>query len=410
MSLLRCALNLLLLVALVVPQAPPAAATPTESDAPSASLGAPGVSPKRIKIGVHAPFTGASPIPASSVEEGADLFFRWLEHKGVKIDGRYIDVVIKNDNYNPSQAVAVCREMVEQESVFLLVGIAGPHQIQACGRYAASVNVPYISWGATETGMQSLQRYFATSMSPEQQAPLVADLLIDKHSAKDQKNAVIWTNTPSDQAVRDRFVAAMEKRDAPIHLDRAVPKTAGGAEAETVAAQMKAAEIDNAFFLGRTTFWIQLENAADNKGLNVQWASVYPTFGTDDVVGILCRQGGNGLKAAMLSPVPAFGDRSKFDRRHDKAMQAIHGERGDDTTWRGWAMGRNIAEMFRVSPRELTRRSFSRSVTDATIETGITPKLPYGRGGSFVARKTHLLRADCEARRWKTTRTFVSDF
>jgi len=176
-----------------------------------------------------------------------------------------------------------------------------------------------------------------------------------------------------------------------------------------VSHEMQAAGIDNVFFLGRTTFWFQLEQAASNRGLNVQWAGVFGSLGTDAVVRAMCSQPGP-FKAAMLSPLPAYADRDDFDRRHDKAMEAFYGERGDDTTWAGWAMGRNVAEMFRAAPRELNRRSFARKVTDATIKTGITPKLPYGEGGSFAARKTHLLRADCAARRWKTTQTFVSDF
>lgn len=390
--------------------ASPAGGSATRSSGADALSGAPGVSSKWIKIGLHAPLTGAAPLPSSSVEQGADLFFRWLERKDIKIHGRYIDVVIKNDNYNPSQAVAACREMVEQDAVFLLVGISGANQIQACARYAASQNVPYVSWGASEIGMQMLPRYFATSMSWEQQAPLAADLLIEKHEAKDQQNAVIWTNTPTEQAAHDRFVATMEKRGASVDLDRPYPKTAGSAEAETIAAEMKTAGIDNVFFLGRTTFWVQLKSAVDNHGLKVQWVGLYPAFGTDDVVGMLCRQGSDPLKAAMLAPIPAFADRDKFDRRHDKAMQAIYSESGDDTTWSGWAMGRNIAEMFKASPRELTRRSFARKATKAPIRTGITPKLPYGKGGSFVAREIHLWRADCAERRWDTTRTFVSDF
>lgn len=400
MTFLRRALTLLLLVGLVAPQTVPASASP---------VGAPGVTARRIKIGIHAPITGAAPLPTESVQKGADLYFRWLEERGVKINGRYVDVVFRNDNYNPSQAVAVCREMVEEESVFLLVGIFGANQIQACARYAVSQAVPYISWGASQIGLRGFPGYFATSMTDEKQARLAADLLVKKHNAKGQQNAVIWSNNPTGQAVRDRFVAAMKARGAEIHLDRSVSQTAGGSEAQTIAREMEIAGIDNAFYIGRPTFWVQLEQASSNLGEDVQWVSVDQTFGTDELVGMMCRQQ-NGLKAAMLSPVPAFEDRNRFDRKQDKAMQALYGERGDHTTWRGWAMGRNIAEMLRESPRSLTRRTFVRNVTDATITTGITPKLPYGRGGSFVARKTHLLRADCTARRWKTTQTFVSGF
>lgn len=397
-SSLRRALCLLLLMSI--------SATPLQAG----PAGAPGVSPKRIKIGLHAPFTGASPLPATSLERGADLYFRWLERNGVKINGRYVDVVVKNDNSNPTQAQAACEEMVETDSVFLLVGVAGSYQMQACARYAKEAGVPYVSWGSTRQRMGNMPRYFATSMAHEQQAALAADLLIDKHDAKGQQNAVIWTNTPVEKAARDRFVAVMERRGVTVDLDRSVPKTAGSTHAATVAAEMRAAGIDNAFFLGRTTFWIQLENSSAQQGENVQWASVSPMLGTDGMLGTVCSQNNSDLKAAMLGPVPAFKDRNRFDDRHDKAMQAIYGENGDHTTWAGWALGKNIAKMFRAAPRSLTRRSFTKRVTEATIKTGISPALPYSKGGSFVAKRTHLLRADCSARRWNTARASVSDF
>jgi hypothetical protein len=258
--------------------------------------------------------------------------------------------------------------------------------------------------------MKKMPRYFATSMSYEQQARLVADLLITKHSAKEQQNAIVWTNTPSYKGARNRFLAAMERRGAQVHLDRSVSKTAGQTEAQTVAAKMSVAGIDNVFFLGRTTFWFQLESSSRQQGDDVQWVSVAPMFGTDDVVRMVCQNSSNEVDAAMLSFTPAYADRARFDARHDKAMQQVHGETGDDTTWQGWAMGRNLGAMLRVAPRKLTRRSFARSVTDATIFTGIGPRLPYGTGGSFVARQAHLLRADCAARRWNTTKAFVSNF
>ena len=380
--------------------------SPTVGAAP---LGSPGVRPARIKIGVHAPFTGAAPLPSSSLEKGADLFFRWLESKGRRINGRYVDVVIKNDNTNPSQAEAVCKEMVEQEEVFMLFGLAGVHQIQVCGRYASSKGVPYISWGVTERGMREMPRYFATSMSYERQAALMADLFVSKYDAKKKQNAIVRPNSPSYEGAHNRFVAAMERNGAEVHYERTFPIAAGQTEAQAIAAEMGAAGVDNVFYLGHTTFWIQLVNAAETQNENFRWASFAPMFGTDDAVRMTCNSNG-ALKASTLSYVPAFQDRDRFDRRHDKAMQAVHGEPGDDTTWAGWAMGRNIAAMLRESPRRLTRSSFARSVTDATIRTGISPRLPYEGSGSFAARQAHLLVANCASDRWETKKAFASGF
>lgn len=381
---------------------------------PSAAVAAPldgqGVGSKRLTIGIHAPFTGAAPLPSQSFQQGADLYFRWLEHKDIKINGRYVDVVIKNDNSNPSQAVAACKEMVKKDSAFLLVGIAGPESIHACGRYAASVGVPYISWAASTYGMKKLKRYFATSMPYEQQAGLIAKLLVARHDAKSQKNGIVWPNAPVYKKAKQRFVARMKKLGASVDYNRSVPVAAGSSEAQAIATEMQIAGVENVFYMGRTTFWINLQAAMENQGVDVQWAGMAPMLGTDDVVRIMCNQTSDELRADMLSYVPAFRDRKDFDANHDLAMLQLYGDTGDDTTWTGWAMGRNLAAMLKKAPRRLTHRTFVRKVTEATIRTGIGPALPYGRGGAFVARKTHLLRANCSGNRWVTEESFVSKF
>ena len=133
-----------------------------------------------IKIGIHFPITGAAPVPSQSFQKGKDLYWNYLKSQDLTINGRNVEVVFRNDEYNPSQAVTACREMVEDEKVFLLVGVAGTDQIQACAKYVASVGVPYVSAGVTEIGFETLPNYFAIWLSYAEQGPLLADLLTDQ--------------------------------------------------------------------------------------------------------------------------------------------------------------------------------------------------------------------------------------
>lgn len=97
-------------------------------------------------------------MPSDSVDKGKDLFFRWLKSKGVEIHARSVEVILRNDQFNPSTAVAVCKEMVEKEHVFMLFGFQGPDQMQACARYAASRNVPYAFRCPRHASVESLVR------------------------------------------------------------------------------------------------------------------------------------------------------------------------------------------------------------------------------------------------------------
>ena len=94
-----------------------------------------GVTDEEIVIGIHAPVTGASPIPQTSFEVGKDIYWRFLaESAPDQLFGRTVRVVFRDDEFNPNRAVAVCREMVEQDGAFLLIGGGGADQITACAQ------------------------------------------------------------------------------------------------------------------------------------------------------------------------------------------------------------------------------------------------------------------------------------
>ena len=172
----------------------------------------PGVSRTTIKIGLHAPLTGASPTPSDSIDKGKDLFFRWLKSKGVDIHGRSVDVILRNDQFNPATAVDVCKEMVEQEHVFMLVGFQGPDQMQACARYAASKGVPYVSPGSTTLVLENLPNFFATSKTYAGEGRLLADFFIEQLRARRTDNGVVYYDSPNWRPGRDAFTRVMERR------------------------------------------------------------------------------------------------------------------------------------------------------------------------------------------------------
>ena len=193
-----------------------------------------------IKIGAHAPLTGAAPIPSDSAEKGNDLYYKWLKEQGKDINGRQVEALLRNDNYNPSQAVAVCKEMVEKDNVFLLYGFAGTDQIQACARYAASAGVPYLSAGVTEAGLTTAPTYFAVSLSYAEQGSLLVDFMDRSLKAKAEKNGMLRFDTPNFDDAHASFVEAMKRKGLPLTYDRAITRQASQAEAQTVVQEMKA--------------------------------------------------------------------------------------------------------------------------------------------------------------------------
>jgi ABC-type branched-subunit amino acid transport system substrate-binding protein len=378
--------------------------TTTQPGEPSGG-DATGVSDETIKIGIHAPITGAAPVPSQSFQKGKDLYWNWLESQKLSINGRNVEVVFRNDNYNPSQAVAACREMVEQEKVFLLVGVAGTDQIQACARYAEGAGVPYISAGVTELGLGSFRTYFTIWLSYAEQGSLLTDLMTSKLGAAGEKNGMVWFNTPTFQDGHKAWVDAMGKAGATVDYDRSIPKTSGASEAQTVATELNQQGIENVHVLLSPTFFIQLAQAAVNQGYRPQWVGYGLTMGLDTVANVACRNNGSIDDARFLSPFPAYVDSDKFDQNFRKAGGT------DDIMFGLWGMSKVIGEMMKLPGKELTRERFIYHVERAkNIETGVLPPVSYTPEDHFGGTSMHQLRADCANNRYVTEKAFASDF
>ena len=380
---------------------------------PSAGA-SPGVSRRRIRIGIHAPFTGAVPLPSESIEEGARVFWRWLRVKEDPINRRHVRVVMRNDQTNPTMAVAACKEMVEERNVFMLVGtLQGgfTSQVEACARYAESVGVPYVSVGVNVERFRRFERYFALSQTHPRQARLLADLFADRLRARSEVNGFVYSDSSADRETVAAFERAMARRNVDIDYSRAVSKNAGTSEARLVVEEMRLAGVENVFFHHSPVWFMNVLKQADTQAFRPQWTGIDSgATRTDQVVSTACQSGTSIDGARFLSPLPAYVDRDEFDPRHDRAMRRIYNAGGDAVTWLGWGTSKALKRMLAKPGRRLTRARFERTVERARIRTGILPKIRFRPDDHFGGRGIHLLRAECTDRRWHTARRFVNDF
>ncbi|MGH3118542.1 MAG: ABC transporter substrate-binding protein [Gaiellales bacterium] len=381
--------------------------------APVAS--SPGVTKRVIRIGVHVPDTGAVPLPTDSSRRAAEIYWEWLQHKGLDINGRRIEVIVRNDNTNPTQAVSVCKQMVREDNVFLLSGLLqspGNDQVQACARYAAEVGVPYVSLGVMKTGLRKLPNYFAISMTHSKQALLLGDLFVDHLRARRRVNGIVYINSQNYVPAHDAFVARMGARKATVDYDRSVPKNAGSAEAQLVIQEMQLAGVRNAFVHVTPTFFIQLLKYANAQGYRPNWTGIglTMTLGNHMIVSS-CPDGSSIDGARFFSPIPAFNDADRFDPTFKRASDRLYGDGGDPTTWLGWSTSKALRRMIELPGRDLTRKRFiSSAERTGPIVTGILPRFDFEAQDHFGGKAIHLLRARCSDRRWHTVRSFVSDF
>ena len=95
-----------------------------EDAAPEPAEDVPGITEDTITIGGHWPLTGVAAPGYSEIPGGAQAYFDYVNENG-GIGGRNIELVIKDDAYNPTNTTQVTNELVQQDEVFGIVGGLG---------------------------------------------------------------------------------------------------------------------------------------------------------------------------------------------------------------------------------------------------------------------------------------------
>ncbi len=350
-----------------------------------------GITATTIKIGIHAPLTGAAPISPTSFRTGKDLYW-----KGNKVFGKTVEVVFEDDQYNPSHAKQVCQKMVEQDKVFLLLGGGGTDQIQSCARYAASKGVPYLSAGTTEVGIRGLENYFAASESYAQQGPQLAQYIKKTFTTDAGNVAVVATNTPNFDDAVTSFTQAFPG----VRVFRPEKNQRGSSMAGNLCTGSVKA-FDVVYPLTSPTYFLEMSQAAQCRP---QYAGVGITMGLDTVAETGCN--GNAIAGArFFSPAPAFHDSNQYDPKFRQAGGS------DDIEWLLWGLMKTTHQLFLATGEDLSRERFIAESESASVKTGVYPDITYTPDNRFGAKSVNVLEAVCSGEgHFETREAFKSSF
>src|ERR1039458_2042446 len=107
----------------------------------SSSSSVPGGTSTSITFGTHQPLTGPAAPGYSEIAPASQAFFDYLNAQG-GINGRKINLIYKNDEYNPAKTVTVVHELVLQNKVFgIFEGLGTPTHTKVVG-FLNSSKVP----------------------------------------------------------------------------------------------------------------------------------------------------------------------------------------------------------------------------------------------------------------------------
>jgi branched-chain amino acid transport system substrate-binding protein len=350
---------------------------------------------KTIVIGIHAPVTGAAPVP-STFARAVQVYARWINSKG-GINGRQLAVEIANDEYQPATAVQVCQELVQRRNAFMLVGIAGTDQIQACARYAESVGVPYMSAGVTERGLRELRGYFALSMSYKQQGVYLANFIKKEFPDGAGNVAMVYSDTPNFTDAVQGFTGAI---DAKTYKLSRVPSST---ELANAARQMCIDGVKVSYPLMAPKDWLTMLRAVT---CDIQWAGVGLSMGVNSVASVACADSAERFDGSIFfSPFPGMDTAPQLD---PEFAEAVGSESWDDIYVLSWTVSKAIGELLKGAGPNLTRPGYVQSVEGTKgLRAGLNPTLTYSPTDHFGATEVHVLRADCSKRQYVTHATFA---
>jgi branched-chain amino acid transport system substrate-binding protein len=358
-----------------------------------------GVSDDEIVIGIHAPVTGASPIPQTSFDIGKDIYWKFLaESAPDELFGRTVRVVFRDDEFNPQNAVQVCREMVEEEGAFLLVGGGGADQITACAQYASENGIPYLSAGVNESGLSDVDTYFATTLTYSEQAPLIIAQLQEQGITE---VGLVVSDTPSFDDANDAIKAAAEDAGITIAYEKRINKTAAEPEQLSVVQELKNAGVEAVILLSSPVVFIGLANQGLNQSFTPTWIGPGVTSGLNAVTNFGCPAVDTG---EFFSPTPGLDVIDQLDPDFNPAYaQFAEGEPADDIGMQLWSLNKAIALMLEATGPELGRAAFMNTlVTTPEFDNGIYAPIMYTVDDHFGGTGAYLLDADCAAKQYTT--------
>jgi branched-chain amino acid transport system substrate-binding protein len=358
-----------------------------------------GVTDTTIKIGVHAPVTGAAAFPQQSFERGIGVYADYINRKG-GIHGRKLEIHFRDDKFDPGHARTACKELAEQQKVFMLIGGGGADQIDTCARYAASIGVPYLSAGVHETRpsvgpLGSVSTYFAGSLTYEQQVPLLARIIGSQFKGK--KVAVITADNDTlnnYHAVADQAIKKVAGNN--VVLSQRIPKKTD-VDAPAVATRICNANPDAVVWNASPSSLINV-----SKSMTCQVTFVGP--GLTNGLNIVATAGCPTINNAMFySPFPGLDKIDQMDPTFRPAYRQKNGSEPDDLAIAVWGLEKLVGQMLQATGKQLSREGFMGTVAKVkSFNTGVYPTTNFS--SRFGGTAMHLLQADCGRQQFRTVR------
>lgn len=301
-----------------------------------------GITENTIKIGAHFPLTGVAAPGYSEIPSGHKAYYDFVNANG-GVNGRKIELVVKDDGYNPTNTSNVTNELVLQEEIFGMVSGLGTPTHSAVVDFLNAEKVPdlLVSSGSLQWGDNPKKRPWTFSWQPDY---MIEGKIIGQWVKKNMPDARVGLFLQDDDFGRDGAAGVHKYLDDQIV--KTVKYTPGNTDVAPQLAALQAANVD--VVLGfNVPSYTALSQLVSMK-LNFKPTWFYSNVGSDpDLVGSLLARFSKGAvkgNASLLNDVLTteyIPGTDATDSKWLKLWQKVwdeHGGQGELTNYRVYGM------------------------------------------------------------------------
>lgn len=169
-----------------------------------------GVYNDKIVIGTFQALSGPYAVIGQEMSKGMNAYFNWV-NKNTGVYGRKIELIIADDQLNPSKTVVEVKRLVESDKVFAIVGGLGSYGCLAVMDYLEQNRVPFVYQGAGTSLLVNPPKRYIFAVQPDYtfEGQLIAKFLVENLSKK--RIGIIYMSNDVGEEGRAAVKARLEK-------------------------------------------------------------------------------------------------------------------------------------------------------------------------------------------------------
>ncbi len=338
-----------------------------------------GVTDTTIRIGSMGALSGALAFISVPFGHGMEAYLKKVNDEG-GIHGRKIELVVKDDEFDPAKSLQAMESLIYDEKVFAIVGQGGTPNVMATMDIVKEVGIPSVYFGSGAAALTTAgPNFFPVQPTYDYEGKLLTKFAIDHFKA--EKIVVLYQDDDVGRDGLSGITQALEilnKKDAVAEEG----KIAFGASDTDFAVQVQKAknlDPDAIILYGLSGAAGGILKEMEKIGLNVPTLTTYsnadPSFAN-----LIGPAAPNAILNLYATGWSAIDDLEKMEPYYEMQEKYFPGEQINAFTIAGWVAAETFVAGLRNAGENPTWESYIKGMESVKFTGGLTPKIIYGPG------------------------------